>query len=533
MASLNAAAIAMENEQARDWRLRLLFPVTLCVIALLLLLQVSTVLMWFDEMATYEPAHLPNAAQTLAFFTQGFDTPSPIPAFLLRGSMQVIGDTDVKDRLIFMAFFLGMCGFVYAFAQRRYPTGYALAAMLFLAGTPVREFALTMRAYVLLLFGAAAMMYFWQAAVSGERRVLNLAGLWISFAFAALSHLFAIFLFVPFAIAELVRTGASPRRADKGVWCVLLTAPFSLVLLLPAMLAARARYAHGFWSRPTLANLGQAYAVPLKAQGFGLILLTVIVAVVIGKLWPGNSNRQTGERRGFTRAEWALVLGVVCLPLVGVAGALPLGAFQPKYVLPVILGIDLALMGLAARLGAFRPRAGYVIAGLFLIYAVAAQHRSLSLIRNGHFGSRLIREAQTQPWMTDICASGLPVLGATPHDYFMYQHYAPPCMQSKLFYATDEEKARSVPDLFTDEENMIWFSKFLPLKVVPYASFLAAHRDFLVFSSHTVGHADADWLLPELEGGKDSLHVTAMKHYDSDAFGPETVYTVRQGKWGQ
>ncbi|MFZ0595287.1 MAG: hypothetical protein WAM39_32790, partial [Bryobacteraceae bacterium] len=80
---------------------------------------------------------------------------------------------------------------------------------------------------------------------------------------------------------------------------------------------------------------------------------------------------------------------------------------------------------------------------------------------------------------------------------------------------------------FTDEENMIWFSKFLPLKVLPFESFLAAHRDFLVFSSHTVGHADADWLLPELESGRDSLRVVARKDYNSEAFGPETLYTVR------
>ena len=527
MISPNAAATATEKLQTRAVWLRLLFPVTLSVIALLLLLQASTVLMWFDEMATYEPAHLPRVAQTLAFFTEGFDTPSPIPALLLRGSMGLIGDTDLKDRLIFIAFFLAACGFVYGFARRRYSTGYALAAMLFLAGIPVREFALTMRAYVVLLFGAAAMMYFWQGAASGERRVLNLSGLWISFAFAMLSHVFAIFLFVPFAIAELIRTGASPRRADRGVWGVLLTAPFSLILLLPSMLAARARYAHGFWSHPTLANLAQAYIAPLKAQGFGLMVITVIVAIVIRKLWPGKSSQQACERDGFTRPEWVLVLGLVFLPLVGVLGALPLGTFQPKYVLPVILGVDLALIGLAARFGACQPPVGYVIAGLFLIYAVGAQHRSLSLIRTGHFGSRLIREARSQPWMTDICASGLAVLGATPHDFFMYQHYAPPCMQSKLFYAADEQRARSVPDLFTDEENMIWFSKFLPLKVLPFESFLAAHRDFLVFSSHTVGHADADWLLPELESGRDSLRVVARKDYNSEAFGPETLYTVR------
>lgn len=522
------APVTVEKLRRRDLWLRLLFPATLCVIALLLLLQASTVLMWFDEMATYEPAHLPRIAQTLAFFTEGFDTPSPIPALLLRGSMGLIGDTDVKDRLIFIAFFLGMCGLVYGFARRRYSTGYALASMLFLAGIPVREFALTMRAYVMLLFGAAAMMYFWQGAVSGRRRVLNLTGLWISFAFAALSHVFTIFLFVPFAVAELIRTGTSLRKADKGVWGVLLTAPFSLILLLPSMLAARARYGHGFWSRPTLANLAQAYVLPLKAQGFGLILVTVIAAVVIGRLWPGKSPQQAGEKFGFTRSEWALVLSLILLPLVGVLGALPLGTFQPKYVLPVILGIDLASIGLAAKLGAFRPRAGYVIACLFLIYGVGAQHRSLNLIRNGHVASRLIREARSQPWMTDICASGLPVLAATPHDFFMYQHYAPPCMQNNLFYAADEQRARSVPDLFTDEENMIWFSKFLPLRVVPFESFLATHRDFLVFSSHTVGHADADWLLPELESGQDSLRVVAKKNYNSDAFGPETVYTVRR-----
>ena len=104
-------------------------------------------------------------------------------------------------------------------------------------------------------------------------------------------------------------------------------------------------------------------------------------------------------------------------------------------------------------------------------------------------------------------------------------------MTSELYYASDAEKARSVPDLFTDEENMIWFSKFLPLKVVPFESFLASHRDFLVFSSHNLGHQDAGWFLPELATGKDSLHVVSKKRYDSaDGLltGPVTIYTVRR-----
>jgi hypothetical protein len=65
--------------------------------------------------------------------------------------------------------------------------------------------------------------------------------------------------------------------------------------------------------------------------------------------------------------------------------------------------------------------------------------------------------------------------------------------------------------------------------VVPFKSFLASHRKFLVFSSHNLGHQDAGWFLPELANGGDSLHVVSTKRYDSAAgllTGPMTLYTV-------
>ena len=338
MASTNALAHVEENKKSRASRVRLLFPFGLIIIGFLLLLQADTVLMWYDEIATYEPAHLAHISQTLDFFTHGFDTPSPIPALLVRGSMHLIGDGDLNDRFVFIAFFLITCSFLYGFVSRRYPRPYALAAMLFLAGIPAREYAVTMRAYIFLLCGAAGMMYFWQGANSGKRRFLNLAGLWCSFAFAVLSHVFAIFLFVPFGIAEIVRSGRRFKQADKGIWTVLITAPLSLALLLPAMLAARAHYAHGFWSRPTLANLGEAYVLPLGTPGFCLIAVAVIVALAARWYFAQRGEVRDESQSGFKHSEWTLLAGLVLLPVVGVAGALALGAFHPRYVLPVILG---------------------------------------------------------------------------------------------------------------------------------------------------------------------------------------------------
>ncbi len=65
-----------------------------------------------------------------------------------------------------------------------------------------------------------------------------------------LSHAFAIFLFVPFALAEASRNFAN-KRTDKSVWAVLITAPFSLALLFPSIQLAHQYYGHDFWSTAT------------------------------------------------------------------------------------------------------------------------------------------------------------------------------------------------------------------------------------------------------------------------------------------
>jgi hypothetical protein len=445
----------------------------------------------------------------------------------LHISIRLIGDSDLNNRLLFIAFFLGACGFIYGFARHRLPKGYALAAILFLAGIPARAYGTEMRVYPLLLCAAAGMMYFWQAIPLTERRVVPLAGLWISFAFAALLHIYALFLFVPFAAAEISRSGFSWNKADKPVWYVLFTAPLSLLLLVPSMLKARARYGHGFSGTPNWASFGNSYYDVLGIPGLCLIVCLIAFAIVLRSRWAvGNEQKRENQKQGFEKPEWVLVCGMLALPAIGIMGAFVLGPFFPRYVLSVILGMALSLIGLVAMLCHRDSRAGYLLAGLLTIYMLIAQHHTFAMLYAGNFGPHLIDNTQKQPWVQAICQSELSVLGASPFEYSVYQHYAPPCMRSKLTYATDIKKAESDKAMLSGDQTMIWFPKILPMHVVPLSTFLATHHRFLVFTKSDPDSPYAGWLIPEMKRGDDSLRILSTTRYPS-LVGPVTVYEVQ------
>ncbi len=484
-------------------------------IAVLAALSCSNRLMWYDEVATYEPARLPSVSQTLSFFTSGTDTPGPLPSLALHGSMLVWGDGDFRNRLPFALFFLGSCAFVYAFAARRYPPLYSAIALVLPAALGTFQYASEMRAYAFVLFFTSLMMVCWQRIEDRPSRALALTGLWLAFAGAVLSHAFAVFLFVPFALAEASRAFLR-KRVDKLAWGVLFTAPLALLLLLPGIHRAHEYYGKTFWSRPSLHDALAAYGPSFLGQSSRFLAFgSVLIALVITRLnWNGSvpAKRQTG----FTLPEWVLVLVLLLLPLYALVGSLPLGVYVTRYTIPFVLGLDLAFVGFIAWSSRFSRKAALSILLLIAAAAVVKQHNPIAHALHG-FRPAPARQYRQQQWMAYACSSNLPVLASSPQDFLVWQHYGSSCLKKHLYYAEDLVRAREAGA----EINMDLFKKMLPLRVVGFDSFIRSHPVFLLADAVP----DWEWLLPYIQSpaGKKAFRI------DSEISFPNTVTEPYRG----
>jgi 4-amino-4-deoxy-L-arabinose transferase-like glycosyltransferase len=190
-------------------------------------------LFWYDELITVFTASLPTVGGVWHFFADGLDTTGPVASLVARAGMHLPLPPELSVRFPFILAYMGMCLGLYGFIRRRYRVGYALAAMLFPLVLPTFCYFMTeARAYALMLGGASLGMYFWQTAAEGKARPWSIFGLWLALALAIASHLFALFLFVPFAAAQLARDWTR-KRPDWPVWLALLLFPCGFLPFLP------------------------------------------------------------------------------------------------------------------------------------------------------------------------------------------------------------------------------------------------------------------------------------------------------------
>ncbi len=413
--------------------------------------------------------------------------------------MRLLGDGDFRDRLPFLLMFLGSCVLVYAFAAKRYPPLYSAITLLLPAALGTFLYASEMRAYSFMLFFAALMLFCWQRIDAPATRRAALIGLWFAFAGAVLSHVFAIFLFVPFAAGELTRA-LLRKRLDKAASAVLLTAPFALLLLLPSMLQAHRYYGGVFWSRPTLAGALDAYGTSfLGDSALFLAFVSVLVTLFLVRARPATVPTPAGTQ-GFTLPEWVLVLTLALLPLYAFIGSLVIKVFVTRYTIPFVLGLELVFVGFLAWSSRFSRAVALCILVLVAGVAVVKQRKPILFALHG-FRPNPAQQFRNQSWMDAACATGLPVLASSPHDYMLWHHYGSPCLLAHLHYAiTPAIIARSQDDL-----NMQLFQRGLPLSIVNFESFAASHPEFLLADAQP----ESPWLLPYLQSPQGKSRFTA------------------------
>ena len=452
----------------------------------------ATKLLWYDEMAVYYPAKLPTVGALVDFFWTGLDVHTPTASLLLRGTMAVFGDGPVVDRIPFAIGYLICCICIFVFVARRCPGVYAAAAMIFPALTLMFYYATEIRCYALELGLTGIALVCWQETEGGKWRRLSIAGLFLSLTGAICCHYYAVFILVPFGLAQLTR-GWTRKRIDWPVWFALALSPLVILIFLPAIRNAHSLYAGGMLAvHPHLGQIASSFLFVLSISNAPI--LGAIVACLL--LAPVLSRGNPGKFEGAPAAEWVLAAGLGLLPVYVVPASLFIGAFHERYILPCIAGIAIFLALTLCRALKANRLVGSILLLSFLVWFGA---KSLGEIRaqsatNGGLRTPLAQPLQNAGWMRELNSSGLPIAIAPAVFFMTLQQYAPDAARERIYYLADVEAARRLGDIPSNETNLLLFSRALPLRVVDFREFVSRHPHFLVCmeSEHT------NWLIPAL-----------------------------------
>jgi len=454
-------------------------------------------LMWNDELYTYYIARLPSMHDVWnALMARGEQTP-PLFFAITKLSFRFFGVNNYSIRLPEILAFWTMTACLYVFVRRRMSSISALCAAAFPLVTTAFPYAYEARSYGLVLGFAALALLSWQTATSGARaRLVALVCLAASLAAAASSHYYGIFVLVPLALGEAVRT-VRRGRLDIAVWAALAIAVLPLAWHLPLITAATA-YSGAFWSPPQWVNLPDFYQ-DLLTPALIPVAAILIVAAIHRAAADSRPSTSDGETCTLPLHELAAVGGFVLIPVMSlVVAKLVTGAFVNRYALSAVIGLSV-LAGLGTELGfRRRPSARVVAAVLLGGWFVLSQAREVLTPTGVSLPVSPASIARPEAWVAALPAGALPLVIADPHTFTVQSYYGAPAIRSRIVYLADPDRALKVLGHNSVERGMLdllqpWFH----LNVVRFEPFVREHSRFLIYGDF-VRLSFLNWLVPDL-----------------------------------
>ncbi len=482
-----------------DWFTR--SSVCLCMAVLSLVLALGSRIVaaldkpiWTDELLTVYIASLQDASAISRALSVGVDG-QPASWHLLSSLLILPGvDPHLSFRLLsILGYGLAMLGAL-LFVGRRFGPSLGLAAALLVSISPLGEFAIEARPYIIvvgLLLIAAAL---WQRV--DERR-------WVPFAFGltlclatALHHL-AILAVGCFAIAELTFAVAYARRRWT-VWLSLLVAAIPFMVNVPALLHFQQMFAEHFWSKPSWSSIVKAYSEILGVSLSNSLLFVIFVGLAALHWRPGTRVESAQRQPALPVHEIALGLSLLSLPvLLVVVAKITGGGFHFRYVLPTAIGVVFLALHVL-KLGVSDRNAVWFVLPLFLTSTLL--HGAL-LIRNSVDSSvASVREpASYEKWIGEMEAaaerfgidSKIPIVVASVHDYLPAHYYLPAASAKRLYYLTDAVLPVRYTNADSGDKMMIALRQAFPHfgGIRDVDEFVQANRKFMVWSRSDYLHA--------------------------------------------
>jgi hypothetical protein len=465
----------------------------------------STKLFWNDELFTLYTAQLPTYSDIWSLLASGVEGMPPTFHILSRMFLRVFGVNPVALRLpeILGVGVMSLCLFI--IVSRRSSAVYGLVAMVLPVVTHAFYYATEARSYGLVLGFAALSLLCWQSVGDEGRRLLSLVGLTASLAAALASHYYAILIFVPLAAGEVARTIVR-RRLDPSVWLAFAIATIPLWVFLPLIQSGRA-LSTTFWAKPRWFDMVSFYQLLLArtASGaiflfIGILLLLTIYAIVRSYL--GAAPRQMATS-SIPVDDVVAALGYLSIPALAVLlGKVATGVFTDRYAISAVLGLAMIIPWGAYMILDRRATIGIALAAALFSWFVLKDGIEPAL--KGH---RELEDLHSTFEFLQAEAPGqTPLIIASPHLFFQFNHYAPPELASRFVYLVDPAASLRYLKADTAELGIQEFRRWTPMSIQDFSSYVRAHPRFLLYGDT----GPWDWLLPHLMSTGARLQLVAV-----------------------
>lgn len=447
-------------------------------------LRAKSKALWYDELFTFHLSHLPSMAAIWVGQKQVADVNPPLLFVATRASFRLFGDGPVATRLPAMIGFLVMSICLFRFVSRRTNGLYGLVATLFPWITGAARYAYEARPYALVMGFSAWSLVCWQSACEGKHRRWALAGLTIGITGALMSHCYAVLLFVPLALGELVRT-LRARRIDWPVWLsVAIPAPLVLTYL-PLMHGNDGFALHNAKFEPRFASLWEfcvmilGPAVWAWLAGFAVVLLP--------------SRRPAEDPETSPRIpthELAAAAGLASIPVfVLVLGLAVTRVFQDRYGLPAVIGLAILFTFLVYTRTNNRRVTGVLLMAVFLAGFLMNSFWAPPDDTTQSLATRGLDPDQVEKDVPFVIGNGVLFL--------QVDHYAKPDLASRLYLLRDPQVAIRYTGCNIFDRAYPNMCRWFPIRgrIEDYDRFISQHDRFMVFGPM---HDPLDWLIFKL-----------------------------------
>jgi hypothetical protein len=443
-------------------------------------LKASHKCFWFDELFTVYLCRLPSFTSTWSAVLHGVDFNPPLFYLLTRGAQRVFGEGLIATRLPEIVGVWLFCICLFLFVAKRAGVIAGFIAGVFPFFTLAQYYAYEARAHGIVLGWCGLALVCWQRNAEGRLRYLWLGGFGLSLLSALLTHVYAVYLLVPFALVEVYNI-LTRGRPNWGVLATMSLAfgSVTLAVYVPLFRVYRTNMPANFFGAAH--DSFQRFMIDAIGPALMILLLSMLLTVLAGT---GDAS-PTRKQPVIPKQEVVLAIGFICIPLIALAGSrVSHGPFFDRYFLSSIAGYAI-LIGLASSSGYSNSRLARAMVGcMFLLmladvgstfYFSASNRLMLFEPSSGiRLGTTPLEPMQTYGALS-VDHGGLDILVLPSLEYLYFVKYAPPSVVSHLYYgASANDTDRGGLERLAKEARV-------ELKTTSFGPFLATHDRFLLY----------------------------------------------------